>query len=978
MLSIFHRRTWVCAGGLPSPFRVAQSLAEFGTSTPCPNSADLDGLAKAYEPAAVEKKWSDRWKDDVTGAGPDDVAGSRFSLVLPPPNVTGRLHLGHALTISIQDALCRWRRMRGDAVIWVPGTDHAGIATQVIVEKSMWAEQRTTRHQLGREEFLKRVWKWKSDRSEQIHHQMKALGVTLDWDRAVFTMDPTMSAAVTAAFVRLYDAGLVYRSEALVNWCCHLQSAVSDIEVEHKTVDGAMVDFAYRWEQDPSEEIVVSTTRPETMLGDTAVAVHPGDQRWASWVGRRLTHPLRPGEPTIPVLADESVRPDFGTGAVKITPAHDPNDFEVGKRHQLESLTILSEDGRINENGGEFQGLTRSEARPAVLDALGQRGLLRDQRPHQLSVPVCSRTGDVIEPMVKHQWFVRCEEMAAAALAAVESGDLVLEPPSLRHVWKQWLQESRDWCVSRQLWWGHRIPAFCVTDRDGAERWTVAGSQQEAIAKLGLQADDVVSVRQDDDVMDTWFSSALFPFAVFGWPEQTADLSRWYPLSLMETGHDILFFWVARMVMLGQTLTGQLPFKKVLLHGLICDAHGRKMSKSLGNVIDPDHIIEGATLDRLHQQVDDSAAHGYISAEEAVKAKEGQRSLYPEGIPTCGADALRLSLCSTDLRNTVLNLDVREARQARLFGNKLWQACRFALGHLAASGYKCDEETRLSRLESAVGADRWMLSCLSDCVRTCSTAMDDHRLHTATAAVQQLLYRQFCDVYLEAVKPVLNSNDVAARQRCCDVMVCVLDAGLRLLHPFMPHLTEELGERLTEHSQESGLLLRRPYPRPEQYDHWRDEALESSFTTCLDAVRELRAMKTKYRIGKTTPEVFLTTEPALCDHLAAVVSTLARCRVHAAQPREEADRRLLPLQGHQWRALVDLQDHVNIPAELELLRTKMEKVRAKMATSDALMQTNKFRRRPVRMQQQERERRVMWEEELARLKESEDDLRRLS
>ncbi|XP_049648753.1 valine--tRNA ligase [Accipiter gentilis] len=668
-------------------------------------------LPESYSPQYVEAAWYSWWerqgffkpeygRSSVAEPNPRGV----FMMCVPPPNVTGSLHLGHALTSAIQDSLARWHRMRGATTLWNPGCDHAGIATQVVVERRLWRQRGLTRHQLGREEFLREVWRWKDEKGDRIYQQLRRLGASMDWDRACFTMDPKMCRAVREAFVRLHESGLIYRSTRLVHWSCALNSAISDIEVDKKELAGrtllrvpgyetpiefgVLVAFAYPLEGDgegEEQEVVVATTRLETMLGDVAVAVHPDDPRYQHLRGRRVRHPFT-GR-SLPVLHDTFVDPSFGTGAVKITPAHDATDFEVGQRHGLPRPSVIGEDGRLINVPPPFLGLPRFTGRAAVLEALKQRGLFRGVTENPMVVPICSRSKDVVEPLLKPQWYVRCQGLARGAAAAVRRGDLRLRPPSHARTWFQWMDNIRDWCISRQLWWGHRIPAYFVTvddpnvppGEDGDDRYWVSGRSEEearekAARNFGVDPDRV-TLRQDEDVLDTWFSSGLFPFSIFGWPEPSQDLEVFYPGTLLETGHDILFFWVARMVMLGLALTGRLPFREVYLHAIVRDAHGRKMSKSLGNVIDPLDVITGISLQGLHEQLESSN----LDPAELERAREGQKRDFPNGIPECGTDALRFALCAYTAQGRDINLDVGRVLGYRHFCNKVWNGARFVL-----------------------------------------------------------------------------------------------------------------------------------------------------------------------------------------------------------------------------------------------------------------------------------------------------------
>ncbi|CAK9135223.1 unnamed protein product [Ilex paraguariensis] len=642
-------------------------------------------MAKAYNPSAVENSWYAWWEKSGFFVTDNKSSKPPFTIVLPPPNVTGALHIGHALMAAIEDTIIRWRRMSGYNTLWVPGMDHAGIATQVVVEKKIMRERRLTRHDVGRERFVSEVWNWKNEYGGTILKQLRCLGASLDWSREAriqkyhckfdpildicFTMDDKRSKAVTEAFVRLYNEGLIYRDLRLVNWDCVLRTAISDIEVEHVEIKdrtllkvpgyenpvefGVLTSFAYPLEGNLGE-LVVATTRVETMLGDTAIAIHPDDQRYSHLHGKFAIHPFNGRK--LPIVCDAIlVDPEFGTGAVKITPAHDPNDFEVGKRHNLDFINVFTDDGKINSNGGmEFSGMPRFKAREAVTAALQEKGLYRGSKANEMRLGLCSRTSDVLEPLIKPQWYVNCNVMAKQALDAVmndESKKMEIIPKQYAAEWKRWLENIRDWCISRQLWWGHRIPAWYVTLDDDElkelgvynDHWVVARNEEDAMLEASRMFDGKkFQMSQDPDVLDTWFSSGLFPLSVLGWPEDTEDLKAFYPTSVLETGHDILFFWVARMMMLGIKLGGDVPFRKVYLHPMIRDAHGRKMSKSLGNVIDPVEVISGITLGGLHKRLDE----GILDPTELKIAKEGQVKDFPNGIPECGADALRFALVS--------------------------------------------------------------------------------------------------------------------------------------------------------------------------------------------------------------------------------------------------------------------------------------------------------------------------------------------
>uniref|UniRef100_A0A803TVX7 valine--tRNA ligase n=1 Tax=Anolis carolinensis TaxID=28377 RepID=A0A803TVX7_ANOCA len=804
-------------------------------------------MPDSYSPQYVEAAWYPWWESQgffkpeygrrcVAEPNPRGI----FMMCIPPPNVTGSLHLGHALTNAIQDSLTRWHRMKGETTLWNPGCDHAGIATQVVVEKKLWKEQGKTRHDLGRELFIKEVWKWKNEKGDRIYHQLKKLGSSMDWDRACFTMDPKLSRAVEEAFIRLHEEGVIYRSKRLVNWSCTLNSAISDIEVDKKELTGrtllpvpgykekvefgVLVSFAYKIED---AEVVVATTRIETMLGDTAVAVHPQDPRYKHLHGRSVVHPFT--KRLLPILCDDFVDMEFGTGAVKITPAHDQNDYEVGLRHGLNFITIFDEDGYLINVSPPFLGMKRFDARRAVLQALKEKGLFKEVKDNPMVVPVCSRSKDVVEPLLKPQWYVRCDTMARGAAEAVRRGDLRIVPDFHLKTWFNWMDNIRDWCISRQLWWGHRIPAYFVTvndpsvppgeDMDG-KYWVSGRSEQEAkekAAKVFKVTADKISLRQDEDVLDTWFSSGLFPFSIFGWPNPNEDLHVFYPGTLLETGHDILFFWVARMVMLGLKLTGKLPFREVYLHAVVRDAHGRKMSKSLGNVIDPLDVITGITL---------------------------EKSDYPNGIPECGTDALRFRHTSS-LSCRDINLDVNRILGYRHFCNKLWNATKFAIRGLG-EGF----QPQTSGSESLI--DRWILSRLSHAVELCDTGFQAYDFPGITTAIYNFWLYELCDVYLECLKPVFAGQDEAAIRTSRNALYTCLDAGLRLLSPFMPFVTEELFQRLPRRcpSSDPPSICVTSYPSTEEY-RWRNEGLDNIVDFVLNIIKAVRSLRADYNLTKT-------------------------------------------------------------------------------------------------------------------------------
>lgn len=787
-------------------------------------------LAASYVPRQVEHSWYSYWEkggffkpeyEQLEARTKGDTQGlkrDKFVIVIPPPNVTGTLHIGHALTSAIQDCLVRWNRMRGMKTLWVPGSDHAGIATQVVVEKKIQREQNKTRHDLGRDAFINEVWKWKNEKGDFIYDQLRRLGCSVDWDRTVFTLDPKMSRAVNEAFIRLYERGYIKRSKRLVNWSCKLKSAISDIEVDHeelterKTLQvpgyekriefGIIETFAYEVMDETassvSEKIWVSTTRLETMLGDTAIAVHPQDERYKHLVGRQVKHPFC--DRKFKIIADEKVEKDFGTGAVKITPAHDFEDYEKGLRHDLEFINIFTDDGMIVDGYGKFSGMKRFDARFEIRAELRALGLLVEDKPknNPMKVPICSRSKDVVEPRIKEQWFMDCEEFARKALEASESGELKI-PKSHVNRWRRWMDpesiSKHPWCISRQLWWGHRIPAYKISVKgdSSSSRWVVGrdlgDAKQNALRELKLSDESKLEIEQDEDVLDTWFSSGLFPFSVFGWPDpENDDLKLYYPTDLLETGEDILFFWVARMVMFGIALTDKLPFSEVYLHSIVRDADGRKMSKSLGNVIDPLDVISGVTLNDLNSKL----ATSNLEQKEYERALAGQKKLFPNGIPECGTDALRFKLCEYCTGSGDIHLRIDQLVGDRLLCNKIWQACKFAfitLGDQFTITYSA-----LAKVDERSETDNDILKKLGFAVNESNEGLNSYNFRRATVACRTFWREELCSVYIEHIKNLKKEDKLtdAARQT---LFLC-LDFGLRMLHPLMPYITEELYQRL--------------------------------------------------------------------------------------------------------------------------------------------------------------------------------------
>jgi len=879
----------------------------FVNPTPKGEKKDMSKLpfADAYYPIAVEASWQDWWEASGFYKGNPEEAmnksqDEKFVMVIPPPNVTGSLHLGHALTAAVEDTLTRWHRMKGHSTLYVPGTDHAGIATQSIVEKMLVKNENKTRHDLGREEFVKKVWEWKGDYGNKITTQLRSLGSSVDWSRERFTMDEMLSKAVVEAFNRFHEKGLLYRSNRLGNWSCALKSAISDIEVDYIDLEGrtflevkthkgnskdpkgryefgTLTSFAYPVE-DSDEQLVVATTRLETMLGDTAVAVHPEDSRYKHLHGKNCVHPFSGRK--IPIITDPVlVDMNFGTGAVKITPAHDPNDYECGKRHNLEFITVLTPEGAINHHGGEeFKGLMRYDARVAMEDALDKKGLLKGKEPNKMRLGLCSRSGDILEPMITPQWYVNCNGMAKRSTDAVRNGELKIVPADHEKTWFQWLDNIRDWCISRQLWWGHQIPAwFATTKAEGDtisknemannERWIVARSEEDAKEKalkmLECTEDELV-LERDADVLDTWFSSGLFPFSVMGWPDDTADLKAFYPTSLLETGLDILFFWVARMVMMGLELTDTLPFHTVFLHAMVRDKEGRKMSKSLGNVIDPLEVIHGCTLEALQSRLD----NGNLPQKEVARTKKNNEKQFPDGIPECGSDALRFGLLAYTVQGRDINLDVKIVVGYRNFCNKLWNATRFALRYLENFAPTPTLIDDLMSSGKMANRDKYMISRLMKGVEAVNENFSNYKFGDAQQAAYQLWMNDLCAVYLELIKPIMNDKSEEkkdARWAAQATLWLSLEIGLRLLHPMMPFVTEELWQRLpgrgTLGESEKPSIMLALYP--ESIEEYKSEAIESAMATITDVVGACRSLRSSYNINnKVLTHFFIKTMDA--------------------------------------------------------------------------------------------------------------------
>lgn len=827
-----------------------------------------DAAFKAYNPKYVESSWYSWWEKqgffepELTEDGKIKSEGC-FSIPCPPPNVTGALHIGHALTVSIQDTLIRWNRMQGKTTLFIPGFDHAGIATQSVVEKQIWAKEKKTRHDYGREKFIEKVWEWKDEYHNRIKNQFKKLGASYDWTREKFTLNPDLSEAVTEAFVRMHEDGTIYRASRLVNWSVKLNTAISNLEVDNKNIPGrtllavpgydskiefgVLTSFSYQV-VDSDEKLTVATTRPETIFGDTGVAVHPKDPRYTHLHGKFVQHPFL--DRKLPIITDaETVDMEFGTGAVKITPAHDQNDYNTGKRNNLEFINIYTDDGLLNENcGPEWKGMKRFDARYKVIEQLKEKGLYVDQKDNEMTIPVCSRSGDIIEPLLKPQWYVDQQQMAKDAIAAVKSGEIVINPKTSEAEYFQWLENIQDWCISRQLWWGHRCPVYFVDiegeehDRLDNEYWVSGRTEEEALAKAQKKfADKKFTLHQDEDVLDTWFSSGLWPISTLGWPHQTKDMELFNPMSMLETGWDILFFWVSRMILMSIKLTGKVPFKEVFCHSLVRDAQGRKMSKSLGNVIDPLDVITGIPLQGLH----DKLLTGNLDPRELKKATEGQKISYPNGIPECGTDALRFALCAYSTGGRDINLDILRVEGYRKFCNKIYQATKFVLGRLG-NDYVPPKTSDLTGKESLV--EKWILHKLSHAAKNTNEALEARNFGDATGFVYNFWY-DLCDVYIENSKSLIQDGTPEQKKSAQDTLYTCIDGALRMIHPFMPFVSEEMWQRLPRREGDNTLtVMKAKYPTyKKEFD---DVKSYEAYELVLDITKGARSLLAQYNILK--------------------------------------------------------------------------------------------------------------------------------
>ena len=951
-------------------------------------------LEKIYEPAEIEARIHARWmKADAFKAGrPERAKAQAYSIVIPPPNVTGSLHMGHALNNTLQDVLCRFERMRGKDVLWQPGTDHAGIATQMVVERQLMERQEPGRHQLGRAKFIERVWTWKAESGGTIVNQLKRLGASCDWSRERFTMDEGLSRAVLKVFVELYNEGLIYRDKRLVNWDPEFQSALSNLEVEMKEEKGNLWHFKYPLKDDPSRFIVVATTRPETMLGDTAVAVHPDDERYRALIGKIVVLPLVGRE--IKIVADSYADPAKGSGAVKITPAHDFNDYQVYKRHpEIGLINILDAKAQLNEAVPEkYRGLDRFIARKQVVADLDAAGLLDKIEPTVHAIPHAERGNAILEPWLTDQWYVNASELAKRAIAVVESGETKFIPKNWEKTYFEWMRNIEPWCISRQIWWGHQIPAWYgiskEPDADGRKlRPFVAVSEeaavrtaeeyygkpvrifekvpgetgeQEVMRRISSMTGGFEWIERDEDVLDTWFSSALWPFSTLGWPDKTREVKRYYPTSVLVTGFDIIFFWVARMLMMGLHFMKEIPFRDVYIHALVRDERGQKMSKTKGNVMDPLDIVDGIELDRLIQKRVD----GLMDKKDATRIARDTRKDYPAGIPAYGADALRFTLAAMAAQGRDIKLSLKAVEGNRNFATKLWNATRFAEMNGAVRQPGFDP----SKVKETV--NRWIAGEVERTAAAVAAGIEAYKFNEAAGAIYELTWGVFCDWYLELTKPVLDGDDEAAKAETRATTAWALDQILKLLHPFMPFITEELWERRTgAPSTGEELLCLAAWPA---FEGLADQKADEEIGWLIALIGEVRSVRSEMNVpgGAKIPLVLVGAGKAARARAERYEETVKRlARIEAISLAKTPPKGAAQIVLADVTAALPLAGVIDMDAERARLEREIARNEAEIAKVDARLANADFvAKAPPEVIEENRERKAAFEAAVKKLK----------
>ncbi len=917
-------------------------------------------MDKTYDPKQIEQRLYQRWEAHDWFAPSGE--GEPYCIMIPPPNVTGTLHMGHAFQHTLMDALTRLHRMEGRNTLWQPGTDHAGIATQMVVERQLNAEG-NHRRDIGREAFVQRVWEWKAQSGDTISRQERRLGNSVDWSRDRFTMDEGLSRAVTEVFVSLYEQGLIYRGKRLVNWDPVLHTALSDLEVLAEPESGSLWHLRYPLE-DGSEQLIVATTRPETMLGDTAVAVHPDDERYRHLIGKQIRLPL--ADRLIPIIADTYVDPTFGSGCVKITPGHDFNDYEIGKRHDLPLINIFDANAVLNHAvPAKYRGLERFAARKQVVADLEALGLLEKIEPHKLPVPRGDRSGAVLEPWLTDQWYVRIAPLAEPAVKAVEDGRIRFVPENWSKTYFQWMHNIQDWCISRQLWWGHQIPAWY----DDEGNVYVARSEADAIAQARSKRGKDIALTRDDDVLDTWFSSALWPFSTLGWPEQTRELQTFYPTSVLVTGFDIIFFWVARMIMMGLKFAGDVPFREIYITGLIRDEHGDKMSKSKGNIIDPLDLIDGIDLESLVAK----RTSGLMQPHLKDKIEKNTRKQFPQGIPAYGTDALRFTFCALATMGRDIRFDLGRVDGYKNFCNKLWNAARYVLMQAEGSPPSSTSPASLTIF------DRWIRSRLGVTAQTVRARIAEYRFDLAAQALYEFAWYEYCDWYLELSKPTLQSQSLTDQQKAAtrETLAAVLEGTLRLLHPLMPFITEEIWQSLARYANRSGdTIMLQPYPTGDDFP--RDLEAEQAIAPIKAVVLGARQIRGQLDVPRSRQMPLFVIPPGSAEW--QVISEnleLIKALANATQVSRVEDEASLPptamqiVEGHTVHApLSSLIDDVDV--ELARLAKRKAKVLQDLARSEGKLKNESFvANAPAEIVEQERARIADFKQQIAQLEEQE-------